>query len=174
MELSCMAICVYQFLLIFSYNLTWGDQMHLLGKYPFIHSILLLTNIQKSSNLNYQTDKYSVKLQRTSKECGHTTMLLSFYVIYQNRKKSFWSHVYFLYSIGMYIFSNFSAKATVLFFWILSYLLCNQMHSCVSQRNGEAHTAISSYPLNPVGHLILGAWGTWSLVWGTLILFLKV
>lgn len=115
MELSCMAICVYQFLLIFSSNLTWGDQMHLLGKYSFVHSILLLTNIQKSSNLNYQTDKYSVKLQRTSKECGHTTMLLSFYVIHQNRKKSFWSHVYFLYSIGMYIFSNFLAKATVLF-----------------------------------------------------------
>lgn len=78
--------------------------MHLLGKYPSVHSILLLTNIQKSSDLNYQTDKYSVKLQRTSKERGHTNMLLSFCVIYQNRKKFlitymfsvFYRNVYFL------------------------------------------------------------------------------
>lgn len=85
-----------------------GKSMHVLGKYSSIRPILPVTNIQKSSNLNYEADKNLVQLWRTSEENGHASTDLPF-ICYSKMETNFWSHV------EICILCIFSAKDTAVF-----------------------------------------------------------
>lgn len=70
--------------------------MHILGKYPSVHSILLLRKhpkIFKSQLSDRQVFSKTPENIKTTWPYKYTNMFLSFCVIYQNRKKAS-DHIY--------------------------------------------------------------------------------
>jgi hypothetical protein len=120
-----------------------GKSMHVLGKYSSIRPILPVTNIQKSSNLNYEADKNLVQLWRTSEENGHTSTDLPFHMLYQNGNKLLITcrNLYPLY---------FLSQRHCSLFWLLLNLLCNHRLNSACQSHREVHTGISSCPVKPL------------------------